>query len=115
MKICQFCGAQYTPRPQVKNPRACSNPSCQRARQKANENDWHSRNQGLYDANYHNVKRKVRIAWIRDFLRDLMGSLARGLLLNGQKVEEWASFVELFEGFFLGLGIKRLNKFWKPC
>ena len=83
MCTCEFCNTEFEPRPQVKNPRACSN--CQNARQRANEKEWRNRHLGLYDGKYHQVKRESRNAAIKTKVKDpqFIGSLkfALGIVL----------------------------------
>ena len=112
MCTCEFCNTEFEPRPQVKNPRACSN--CQNARQRANEKEWRNRHLGLYDGKYHQVKRESRNAAIKTKVKDLIKCVEVGGTLLGIAItkEIQESFGDILLKFLFGLGIRRANKFW---
>ena len=112
MCTCEFCNTEFTPRPQVKNPRACTN--CQKTRQRANEKSWRNTSLGLYDGKYHQVKRECRKVEIQTKVQDLVRCIEVGGTLLGLALtkEIQASFQEFFLKFLINLGIRRANKFW---
>jgi hypothetical protein len=112
MCTCEFCNTEFEPRPQVKNPRACSN--CQKARQRANEKSWRNKHLGLYDGKYHQVKRECRKAAIKTKVKDLIKCVEVGGTLLGIAItkEIQESFCDIFLKFFASLGIRRANKVW---
>jgi hypothetical protein len=61
-RCCRFCRELFTPDPRV-GPRqvACSKPECQKARKKANQDDWVSRHPEYFRGRYPNTKR-----WLED-------------------------------------------------
>ena len=74
MHICEFCNNQYTPRKQVKNPRACNKDECQKARQRDNENAWKKRHFDQYDKEYYEIQRDKRFREIQSVLESYMDS-----------------------------------------
>ena len=112
MCTCEFCNTEFTPRPQVKKPRACSN--CQKLRQKANEKSWRTKHLGIYDRKYHRIKREVRQSEIRTKAKDVIRCIKVGGTLLGVNLSEeiQQSMNELFLKFLSDLGIRRANKFW---
>lgn len=109
--ICEFCKEEFTPRAQVKNPRACCKKSCQRKRQKINEKEWRDRNKGLYDKKYHNVMKQKRIEKLREYSKKLIK-----LIEIGQSYFDEALRIENFKDyifkFFIKLGIRKVKKLW---
>ena len=117
MCICEFCNNPFCPRPQVKNPRACQNKKCQRARQKANVNEWRTRNPGLYDKIYHKAKRDNRKKLIETTVNDIIECLKIGSTFLYCTVNE-KLFASFLIRFFQNLGIKAVKKLWnvkKTC
>lgn len=113
MHCCEFCVSEYEARPQVKNPRACQKPECQRERQRVNEREWHERHPGLYsNAVYHAAKRQQRIRQIQSIAAAFQKCFQVGVSVCGVKIA-MAEFCEIFERFFLRLGLRQINKFWK--
>lgn len=112
MHKCEFCHSKFTPRPQVKNARACGKKVCQKARQKANEEAWHSRNPGIYDAKYHQVKRRDRLRRMSEIVTRFSKCLETGATLLGEEFELKAIAI-LLTRFFLKLGIRFTNKLCK--
>lgn len=113
MHECEFCFSQFTPRPQVKNARACGKRGCQQARQKSNEKAWHAKNPGLYDGKYHQVQRISRIRRIREVAHKFSNCLKTGATMLGVHIEG-ADIFGLLLSFFSDLGIRSTNKFCKP-
>ena len=112
MTFCEFCSRSFSPRPQVKSPRACEASACQASRQRSNERDWHSRQADLQGGDYHRHKRASRARRIRAIAERLFACLEKGALLLGEGVDLGAARVEL-ELIFFRLGIRRLNKLCK--
>ena len=111
MHACEFCLSKFDCRPQVKNPRACLKPDCQRLRQRANEREWHERNPKYLDNEYHRSQREVRlkrILAITTLLKKCM-SIGRDLLGIRFNADEIAAFLERW---LLDLGLRQINKFW---
>jgi len=111
MSKCKFCYKLFKPRPQVKHPVACSLASCQRKRQRENEQDWHRRNSGKYDSKYHSNRRKFRQKIMLEVLHQLVQSILVGAKMLNLRFQE-SIFLGLFANFFLELGTTRINKFW---
>ncbi len=111
MYRCEFCHCQFASRPQVKRPRACPEPECQRRRQRTNEREWRERHVGYADAKYHSVRREQRHRRIGAILEVLMKCISVGKDLLGMKIitEE---FKEFLARFLLQLGVRQINKFW---
>ena len=65
MHQCEFCGASFCPRPQVKKPRACGRLGCQKKRQKSNELDWRNRNLTQSDPQYHRLRKLARLKQLK--------------------------------------------------
>ena len=97
------------PRPQAKRPRACRN--CQKLRQKANEKDWRERNPGIYDANYHTIKKKVREARIEEISIKATACLSRGALLVGLCIDSLKIGAKILK-LLLFVGLREINKLW---
>ena len=113
MTMCQFCHRYFFPRPQVKSPRACSSPECQRKRQRLNEHEWHERHRGIYDKSYHRVKKILRKRRVRVFLDQLKRAIDTGARFTGVLFDLPAMMSSL-EGLFMGLGIRQINKLCNP-
>ena len=107
MHICEFCNTFYTPRPQVKRPRACKN--CQQKRQKANEKAWRERNRGLYDRKYHAVLRERRCQTIQCIISMFMKVIKIGSTFIGQEINT-DQIEQYFSELFRSLGIRKLKK-----
>ena len=106
---CEFCLKNFTPRPQVKTPRACSN--CQRLRQRSNERDWHRRNQGLYDAKYHQSQRIQRHQYLKKCVEKIIRFCQAGSRLFEEPVSI-SSLKQIMLPFFIQLGVRAANKLW---
>jgi hypothetical protein len=106
---CEFCYTEFKPRPQVKSPRACS--ACQRARQRDNEYNWRKRNPKYSSAQYHELRRNQRNERLKAIALDLSQCIRIGKELTGVKVEMAVLGAALTQ-FLVGLGIRRINKFW---
>ena len=111
MKCCEFCLAEFHPRPQVKNPRACENINCQKVRQRQNEKEWRSKNSEYPGEKYYEIKRVQRIRRIKSVLESLIKCFEVGGKLFGFKIimEE---FSRILEGLLFKLGVRQINKFW---
>lgn len=111
LHTCEFCGSQYCPRAQVKNPRACSKPECQAARQRANELEWHRKNPDRYGKEYYKRWRKNAHKRRLDLQKSLTKALKVGLSLNGSLDHELQAMTGLVSDFLDSLGIRQINKF----
>ena len=111
MHTCEFCLSKFDCRPQVKNPRACLKPECQRQRQRANEREWKERNPKYLNAKYHQAKREVREKRIQQVAAVLKKCLSIGRDLLGRtfELERIAAFLERW---LLDLGMRQINQFW---
>jgi len=107
MHCCEFCHTHFSCRPQVKNPRACSN--CQVERQRTNEREWHEKHTHFNDA-YHGIRRKQREQKIFKLVSILIACLRVGQSLSGIKLDS-EKFSKILEVRFLELGVRRINKF----
>ena len=112
MHNCEFCHTEYTPCPQVKKPRACSN--CQKARQRENEKAWQQRNLGLHDGKYHRRLRKERKDEIKSRIKHLVrcievGSTLLGTIFSDSSRDE---FIDWIVPAILRVGTRRANKLW---
>jgi hypothetical protein len=111
MGCCEFCHEEYKHRPQVKNPRACAKPECQKLRQQANEREWRDRNPGFWDAEYHEAQRDVRRKRIQAIAEILKRCLQVGRDLLGLQFGA-ADLGDFLERSLLELGVRQINKFW---
>lgn len=114
---CEFCRASFSPRPQVKRPRACPQPNCQDARQKANEQAWRQRNPGVFDGKYHDLMRKLRTSRIEVIAREVSLALDLGARLLGKGFDA-ANAIVILVRIFSDLGVRAANKLWpaeKTC
>lgn len=109
MHKCEFCHTEFNPRPQVKSPRAC--PACQGVRQRDNEYNWRKRNPKYSSAEYHELRRNQRNEKLQAIAQALSKCIRVGKELAGVKVEMAELGAALTE-FLIGLGIRRVNKFW---
>ncbi len=111
MHTCEFCNRSYSPRPQVKRPRACK--YCQSQRQSSNEKAWRDRHLGLYDKKYHQIKKRKRIATVEAVASKATECLKAGLLFMGIRADV-PSIGAYITKLFLSIGIRKLNKLWAP-
>lgn len=109
MHRCEFCPALFSPRPQVKRPRAC--PGCQQKRQRENEKSWHSRHKTGFDRRYHALQRELRRSRLRRWAVTLGEWLKVGTTFAGAKIDVAAWTGVLFD-FLSALGVRRANKLW---
>ena len=109
--ICEFCKEKFTPRAQVKNPRACNKRSCQRKRQKINEKEWRERNKGLYDKKYHNIMKQKRKERLLEYSGKLLELIEIGRIYLDEKLKI-ENISEYIFNFFIKLGIRKVKKFW---
>jgi len=108
---CEFCNDKFSPRAQVKNPRACNKRSCQNKRQRSNEKQWHSQNPEGADSMYHRVTKLTRIRELRKISQKIAELLITGARFAGYHMESFHFQSFVFE-FFKHLGIRKVNKFW---
>jgi hypothetical protein len=108
---CEFCGASFHPRAQVKNPRACERAECQRRRQRSNELAWRQRNDVVSDPEYHRVCRRARLKRLEQIAVVLSRCLSTGATFLNQKIS-FESMQGVLLEFILELGIRKINKFW---
>jgi hypothetical protein len=111
MHCCEFCHIQFTPRNQVKNPRACVTEKCQKLRQRDNEKTWKQKHLDQYDKEYHEIQRDKRDKEIEDILNSILKCIEVGINFLGQKIE-FQNFKVYFTTFIFKLGIRQINKFW---
>ncbi len=111
MHCCEFCHNQFTPRKQVKKPRACFDKNCQILRQRANEKAWKQKHIDQYDKEYHDIQRAKRLKEIETILKSILEFLNAGAKLFGKKIN-FDHFKVHFAAYFLRLGIRKINKFW---
>ena len=110
---CTICNETFTPRPQVKTPKACFKLGCQAARQKANEIRWRSRNQENYDGKYHSIQRASRAKKLNELVMQLLECLRIGGRLKSFHFN--AASLEVFLTQAMArLGSRVCNKFWTP-
>ena len=112
MHCCEFCLSEYPVRPQVINPRACTNPECQLKRQRLNEREWRLRHPELRGTRYHSIRRQQRAQRILALAAILRRCLQVGVDLLGIQIG-MDSFLEILQGFLIKTGVRRINKFWK--
>ena len=67
MHMCNYCHTPFSPRPQVKNPKACPKGDCQKARQRGNEKHWRERNKVHYPKDYYELQRCKRAQAISEW------------------------------------------------
>ena len=113
MCICKYCNTSYSPRAQVKNPKACNKRECQEKRQRENEKNWHEKHNDLYSKNkkYHQEKRVYRHERINEIIKLFMKALLAGLTFCNEKIDR-STFDSLIINYFRDLGIRQINKFW---
>lgn len=109
---CKFCFTEFEARPQTKNPQACNNDSCQKARQRQNERDWHQKNKKLYDSKYHQQQRIERHKNILEKIAELIDGIIAGLTFKGISINK-DLFEDIFKNFMLGVGLRQINKLYK--
>ena len=109
MCTCEFCHTQFSPRPQVKRPRAC--PSCQTLRQRDNENCWRKENPRYSSPLYHELRRKERERKLKAAADALSKCIRIGKDMIGLNLE-MAELGPVLAEFLITLGVRRVNKFW---
>ena len=111
MHRCIYCECKFNSRVQVKNPIACSNPECQKKRQRDNERYWHEKQRDRFDGLYHQARRKARKAIILAMIQKIVRAIKIGFTLTGQGLDS-----DLFRDFLLkallALGMRYANKLW---
>ena len=111
MHKCEFCHIEFSPRPQVKNPRACKLDQCQTQRQRSNEKAWKLKHSSEYDKEYHEIQRDKRLKAIEKVLESIMKCFDVGSKLIGKNIQI-NDFKAHITTFLFSLGIRRINKFW---
>ncbi|MDD4973678.1 MAG: hypothetical protein PHY93_04975 [Bacteriovorax sp.] len=96
MHCYEFCHIQFTPRNQVKNPRACLTEKCQPLRQRDNEKTWKQKHLDQYDKEYHEIQRDKRTIEIEDILKSLLECLRAGARFLDKNIE-FKNFSEVEE------------------
>lgn len=112
MHKCQFCGANYLPRKQVKNPRACLKNKCQLKRQKANEYEWRARNNLASDPEYHRLQRKNRAKILNALAKLIFECTTVGSKFLNRSIQP-TNLYSLLSAFILQQGIRRAKKLWQ--
>lgn len=114
MRTCIFCNTEYLPRAQVKNPKACSNPDCQKKRQGLNEKEWRERNKPLNNKKYHQVRRLQRLHKLSNLAAYIARCLKTGMdMINlGQALPSLHKLTSWIHPFLQEMGIRSANKFW---
>ena len=110
MRNCEFCHTEYTPRPQVKKPRACAD--CQKPRQRDNEYRWRKANPRYSLPLYYEQWRKDRDKRLKTAVDALSKCIRIGKDMVGMNLEMDELGAALTE-FLYTLGIRRVNKLWK--
>ena len=108
---CEFCSVTFHPRPQVKKPRACGRPDCQRKRQRSNELAWRERNGTLSDPKYHRAQKQVRLKRLQQLAEVFSRCFKTGALFLNETLSSVPIQGLLLE-FLLALGVRRINKVW---
>lgn len=108
---CNICNETYTPRPQVKSPKACFKLSCQEERQKANEISWRSRNREAYDGKYHSIQRASRAKKLNEIVRRFLECLSIGGRMKNFHFDLTSLQVFLTQ-VLARHGSRACNKFW---
>ena len=111
MHKCEFYHIEFSPRPQVKNPRACKLDQCQVKRQRSNEKAWKDKHSQEYDKEYHETQRDKRSRAIEMVLDTILKCLDIGSKLTGKSIQI-NDFKAYFTTFLFKLGLRRINKFW---
>jgi len=113
MHKCKYCNTVFIPRPQTKNPKACNNSSCQLARQRENEKEWHSKNKDLYLKNkrYHQLQAIHRNRIINLIFAKLLDCLEIGARFKDIKFKNINMFSNIFKKFISNIGVRKINKF----
>ncbi len=109
---CEFCHAEFCPRPQVKRPRACL--TCQSARQRQNEKEWREKNKDIDATAAHRIYRQQRLRKLSLFTAVVLRSLKIGFSFLGLIELETAhqNLAKELIDFFDSMGLRQINKFW---
>lgn len=106
-KTCEYCNATFTPREQVKRPRACNNSKCQKMRQRDNEKAWREKNKGLYDKKYYQIKSFERQKNLTTIINKIAEAIVIGFRFEGQDLSEYFDYICKL---LTSVGIRKLNK-----
>ncbi len=112
MRNCEFCNATFQPRPQVKRPRACASPECQKKRQSRNEKDWrdrHGEDSAPFDFKAWRSEKKKRLEHLAKDLSDL---LKKGATFMGRGLFDQDLLGEILLQGLYKLGLRAANKLW---
>jgi len=108
---CEFCGVSFKPRSQVKKPRACAQPVCQKKRQRSNELACRQKDGPQRDSDYHRVCKAVRLQKLKEISKRVTACIHTGAIYLKEKVlDEFLQ--DFFLQFLIGVGIRKVNKFW---
>lgn len=108
---CEFCSREFSPRPQIKHPRACSAAGCQQKRQRSNETSWLARHRDDYKRSYYEIQKKLRMVVMGEFIKRLLDCLKVGARMTSMPLDFGA--IELFLApIIFKLGVRRTNKLW---
>lgn len=111
MHQCTYCNCKFNSRPQVKDPKACLSPKCQKQRQRDNERLWHEKRRHKFDKKYHDKKRKARKSALSGMLDKIVGAVKIGFTFNAQGFDT-DLFQVMLSQFLLVMGLRRANKLW---
>jgi hypothetical protein len=110
MNTCEFCGSDYSPRRQVKNPRACRKRLCQSRRQTANEREWREKNDKRFGAGYFSCWRKRSFRRRLEVRQSLIEALRIGMSFLGRQIFDIGFLSEFITDFVRSLGMRIVNK-----
>lgn len=111
MHLCIYCKCKFNSRPQVKNPKACLKPACQKKRQRDNERLWHENQRHKFDKKYHNKRRKERKSALSGMLDKIVSAIKIGFTFTAQGFD--TDLFQVMLGKFLSaMGLRRANKLW---
>ena len=108
---CEFCQSHFKPRPQTRNPRACTRDRYQKLRQRDNQAKGRQREHPAYDSHYHDLMRKKRQAFSKAFLRAFVSILTIGARFKDLSVDE-KLLSSVLDPIFKSLGVRALKKLW---
>ena len=106
---CEICGSSFTPRPQTKKARACSDRQCQIQRQRLNEKEWKNKHKAEYGAQFYREYREERVGVISKLVERILRVLQIGCTALHEKFS-LEDFKKVLIPFLSRLGIRRANK-----
>lgn len=110
---CSYCKAEFKPRPQTRNPKACQKKSCQKRRQYENERHWRERGGIQYGAEYHQLHRKLRNKVINEIASVLAALIVIGAQFKNVPVEP-AAAKQFFADAISSTCFASAKKLWGP-